>query len=110
MGAEEEDRGDALVVERFLRISRYITPIARKGVGIIGQPEPHYIFHRPLNLILRPFLNVGWILDALEEPTFPVAEAEGRFFSWAHFSEFPPVLAMRLRHDSGTLETEMLVL
>ena len=58
-------------------------------------------FHRPLNLIMRPFLNVGWILDALEDPTFPVAEAEGRFFSWAHFSEFPPVLAMRLRHDSS---------
>jgi 2-polyprenyl-3-methyl-5-hydroxy-6-metoxy-1,4-benzoquinol methylase len=98
LGAEEEDRDGTITLERYVRVSRYITPYAVKYTGIIGQPAPHYYFHRPLVELLRPFLSNGWVLDGLQESSFPSAEPNARLFSWEHYQEIPPVLAFRLRH------------
>jgi len=98
LGAEEEDRNGIITVERYVRISRYITPYAVKYTGIIGQPEPHYYFHRPLSELLRPFLSNGWMLDGFQESVFTSADPKSRFFSWEHYQEIPPVLVLRLLH------------
>jgi 2-polyprenyl-3-methyl-5-hydroxy-6-metoxy-1,4-benzoquinol methylase len=95
---EEEDRDGDLRVRFGMKVLQYLTPVAGKGLGIIGQPAPHYYFHRPLHLLLGACFRAGFVLDALEEPGFaPGAIIPTRPTSWAHFTEFPPVLAARLR-------------
>lgn len=98
---EEADRDGELVVTRTVKIEKYITPFHSLGLGIIGQPEAQYYFHRPLSLLLQSAFRAGWLIDGLEEPVYP-PEAEGRRpFSWENFKEIPPVLAVRCRrpHD-----------
>lgn len=85
-----------------VKVTEYLTPIARKGVGIVGQPETQYYFHRPLNVLFNTFFAAGFVLDGLEEPTYPeAAEAQGSrprgAFSWRNYSEIPPALVARLR-------------
>jgi len=94
---EETDQDGELVVARYLKIAQYITPYHSLGLGIIGQPEAQIYFHRPLSLLLNAAFQAGWVVDGLEEPTFP-ADAQGRRpFSWENFREMPPVLAVRCR-------------
>jgi 2-polyprenyl-3-methyl-5-hydroxy-6-metoxy-1,4-benzoquinol methylase len=95
--AELEDREGELVETYSIKIARYLDLPPGKGIGIIGQPEPHYYFHRPLGDLFGTFFQAGFALDGLEEPAFP-AEAEGRnAFSWENFKGIPPVLAVRMR-------------
>jgi 2-polyprenyl-3-methyl-5-hydroxy-6-metoxy-1,4-benzoquinol methylase len=97
LGAEEEDRQGRIAVQRYVRVSGYVTPTETKGVGIVGQPAPQYHFHRPISALLRPFFDAGLVMDRLEEPTFPAGTPSDRPFSWEHYPEIPPVLAVRLR-------------
>jgi SAM-dependent methyltransferase len=93
---EEEDREGQIVTRYAIKVWRYITPSAGKGLGIVGQPVPQYYFHRPLSVLLGGAFSAGFVLGALEEPTF-AAEAQGRrALSWENFRETPPVLAARL--------------
>ncbi|NMB67169.1 MAG: class I SAM-dependent methyltransferase [Chloroflexi bacterium] len=94
---EEADRDGELVVTAAMKIERYITPFHSLGLGIIGQPEPQYYFHRPLHLLLQPAFRAGWMIDGLEEPAFPPEKEGRRPFSWETFKEIPPVLAVRCR-------------
>lgn len=98
---EETDCDGELVVTRALKIDKYITPFHTLGLGIIGQPEAQYYFHRPLHLLLQPAFRAGWLVDALEEPTFPPEKDGRRPFSWEHFKEIPPVLAVRCRRPNA---------
>lgn len=94
---EETDQDGELVVAHFIKIEKYITPFHTLGLGMIGQPEAQLYFHRPLSLLLQSAFQAGWLVDGLEEPTFP-PEMEGRRpFSWENFKEIPPVLAVRCR-------------
>jgi 2-polyprenyl-3-methyl-5-hydroxy-6-metoxy-1,4-benzoquinol methylase len=49
----------------------YLRPVARLGTGIIGQPAPHWYFHRPLQVLFEPAFDAGLVLDALVEPPWP---------------------------------------
>lgn len=92
---EEVDRGGELVTTHGLKLTRYLTPIAARGVGIVGQPVPHYYFDRPLSVLLGACLAAGFVIDGLEEPSWP-PDVQGRTpLSWEYFREFPPVLAVR---------------
>ncbi|GAP12364.1 protein containg methyltransferase domain [Longilinea arvoryzae] len=94
---EEADRDGELVVTSTIKVEKYITPFSSLGLGIIGQPEAQYYFHRPLNVLFGAAFRAGWMIDGIEEPTFP-PELEGRRpFSWEAFKEIPPVLAVRCR-------------
>ena len=97
MVVEEEDRDGELVVVYALKISQYATPTTHQGLGIIGQPTPQYYFHRPLNTLFNECFRAGFVLDALEEPTFDAAAKPNRPFSWENYHEIPPVLIARLR-------------
>jgi len=95
--AEEEDREGEIVTTYALKITRYITPITCRGLGMIGQPEPQYYFHRPLSVLLGACFAAGFVLDGLEEPVFDAATPANRTFSLANYRELPPVLVARLR-------------
>lgn len=97
--AEMEDRDGVLVTVYSVKVFGYMTPIASRGAAIAGQPMPQFYFHRPLEDLLGAALDVGFVLDGLEERAFPPEHPEGRNpLSWGgNFTEIPPVLVARVR-------------
>ncbi len=95
---EKEDR-DGIVTECFaLKLRAYLDMPPVLGAGAPGEPTPHYYYHRPLGELLRPAFRAGFLLDGLLEPAFSEDDAEDSgSLSWSDFSQFPPVLACRLR-------------
>ncbi len=94
---EETDSGSGLETNRSVRVSQYAAPRTGRGIGIPGQPQPHFYFDRPLGSLLGAAFRAGLVLDALEEPTFPAPEPGSRPPSWTTFSDIPPALIFRLR-------------
>jgi SAM-dependent methyltransferase len=84
-----------------VRVFAYRTPVARKGEGIIGQPEPQYDFHRPLYLLLGACFAAGFCMDGIEEPGFPVSVEATPEIRWVSMPEIPPVLVVRMRLTNG---------
>jgi len=104
---EEEDRDGELVTTYALKIVRYITPAAVRGLGMIGQPLPQYYFDRPLSVLLGACFAAGLVGDALEEPVFPPGSPAKRPFSWENFQEIPPVLSVRRRHAVPAVQVSL---
>lgn len=94
---EESDEGGEITITRAAKIVQYLHLAPGRGTGMIGQPSPHWYFHRPLHVLLAPAFAAGLVLDGLEEPAFPEAPPTGRPFDWASYPEIPPVLALRFR-------------
>ena len=96
---EVEDRAGTLVSTYSVKISRYLTTFTQPGLAMLDQPVPHLYFHRPLSALLRLAFNAGFVLDAMEERSFPPENLGGSApLSWnGHFSEIPPALIVRLR-------------
>jgi len=99
--------GTTLLVERddyqgdgsvtfSVRVTKYRGLSPEKGFGIVGQPQPHYYFHRPLHSLLGACFKAGMMLDGLEEPAF-TASSSTIAPRWDNCDEIPPVLAARLR-------------
>jgi hypothetical protein len=78
-------------------VAEYIRPAVRSGVGIVGQPVPQHYFHRPISRLLGAFFEEGLMLDGLEEPVFEEGADPKGVFSWANYTQIPPVLVARLR-------------
>lgn len=97
MTAEEEDVNGEIVDVYAVKVIDYIHPRTQKGIGIVGQPEPHYYFHRPLTALLDACFAAGFVMDGIEEPVLAPGETSPRALSWAHFTNIPPVLAVRVR-------------
>lgn len=93
---EETDLGGELRETRAVKISGYLEPEVRLGLGMIGQPKPHYYFHRPLSALLGAAFDAGFALDGLEEPAFDEPDPVTRPLSWARFTSILPVLVARL--------------
>lgn len=99
------DEGGVIQETIGLEIRRYLTPHRVGGLAIIGQPAVQPYFERPLHLLLGPFLRAGLVVDALEEPAFPVepSAASEPWFSWSRsLREIPPALLVRM--SRGTSE------
>jgi len=97
--AEMEDRGGEIVTVYSVKVQRYMTPSVERGAAIAGQPRPQLYFHRPLQVLLGTGFRAGFVLDDLEERSFPTDHPQGRNpLAWGgNFSEIPPVLVARLR-------------
>jgi hypothetical protein len=95
--AEQQERDGEVVVTHSVQVSRYLTPCAYRGLGMIGQPEPQYYFHRPLSVLLGSAFAAGLIMDGIEEAAFGPEHASPRSLSWGNYHEIPPVLTVRLR-------------
>jgi SAM-dependent methyltransferase len=99
--AETADDGGDVRTRYALKISGYVNRPPELGTGILGQPEPHWYFPRTLTELLLPFLQSRWVLDGLEEPSFPPGMGTPeKPFSWANYPSIPPVLIVRLRLGS----------
>ncbi|MFH1086455.1 MAG: class I SAM-dependent methyltransferase [Chloroflexota bacterium] len=95
--AEQQERDGELVTTRWVQVSRYLTPSAYHGLGMIGQPEPQYYFHRPLCVLLGSAFQAGLVMDGIAEPAFGPEHASPRSLSWGNYHEIPPALVVRLR-------------
>ena len=97
--AEMEDREGEITTAYSVKIFNYISSTVAHAAAIRGQPQPQLVFHRPLQELLGAAFNAGFVLDGLEEPSFPPDHPPGRdSLSWgANFSEIPPVLVARVR-------------
>ncbi|MGH2598335.1 MAG: methyltransferase domain-containing protein [Dehalococcoidia bacterium] len=96
---EETDRDGEMERTYAIKVTRYLGLGQRKGLGIAGQPEPHYYWDRPLHVLFGAAFRAGLVLDGLEEPSFaPDADRrEGNPVAWQNYTEIPPVLVARLR-------------
>lgn len=97
---EESDNGGEIALVHSVKVAKYLHATPQKGVGIVGQPAPHYYFHRPLHVIFNACFRAGLIIDGMEEPAFNSPDdgsRSERLLSWIHYKEIPPVLVVRLR-------------
>ncbi|MDQ3855693.1 MAG: class I SAM-dependent methyltransferase [Chloroflexota bacterium] len=97
MVIEEETRDGELVVAYSVKVSNYLRLPPSKGLGILGQPEPHYYFDRPISVLCNACFRAGFVMDGLEEPSFDANADAERPFSWPNFTDIPPVLVARMR-------------
>jgi len=93
---EQTDDDTGVVRKYFLRVSRYSTPVTGRGVALENQPQIQWYFHRSLSDLLRPFLQNGFVFDAVEEPVLPPEMVEPGAPE-AVFLDIPPILVARLR-------------
>jgi 2-polyprenyl-3-methyl-5-hydroxy-6-metoxy-1,4-benzoquinol methylase len=97
---EEAPLNGELVTTYSVKITTYLHSSPQKGVGMFGEPAPHYYFDRPLHSLFNACFRAGLVLDGLEEPAFN-SPSDGsqskRLLSWINYSEIPPVLVARLR-------------
>ncbi len=96
--AEEFDTGEKLVFRAGVTVTEYAEPFHHMGVGIPGQPTPQHYFHRPVGLLFNTCFKHGFVLDGIEEPTFP-DDAElksGMPLSFGNMRASPPVLVARM--------------
>jgi 2-polyprenyl-3-methyl-5-hydroxy-6-metoxy-1,4-benzoquinol methylase len=94
----QQTQGEGEAVQSFgVHVTRYITDWPHASRGILGQPRPHTIYHRPLSTLLRDAFSCGWALDGLIEPTYEWDTRSRSPFSWARRPEIPPALIARLR-------------
>jgi 2-polyprenyl-3-methyl-5-hydroxy-6-metoxy-1,4-benzoquinol methylase len=78
-----------------LQITDYLDIPAGKGIGMPGEPEPHWYFHRPLHQLLGAVFAAGFVLDGIEEPRFDTPNEHPGSTSWDNLLGIPPVLVAR---------------
>ncbi|MBC7784319.1 MAG: methyltransferase domain-containing protein [Burkholderiales bacterium] len=84
--------------QRFaIATDSYLAPYEDLSQGIVNQPEPHPMFHRPIGVLLKSCFDAGFIVDAFEEPAFPEGTSSKSVFSWAKRPDLPPAVVVRLR-------------
>ena len=98
---EEEDRDGTLVEAYSIRVTDYLHVPPGKGAGMPGEPAPHPYFHRTLSELFGACFGAGFVVDGVEEPSFPKPEEGSQAFtralSWTNFPGIPPVLVARAR-------------
>ena len=94
---EREESGGEVVDRYGVKVYQYIESKIYKGVAMIGQPVPQHYFHRPLHALLGSFLEVGLVMDGIEEPVFEKDASPSLPLDWDNFRELPPALVVRMR-------------
>ena len=97
MVAEEEVVDGELATRHGVQVHSYLDLSAGPAIGIVGQPEPHVYFHRPLHVLLGVCFEAGFVMDGIAEPAFPAGAKSNRDLGWQNYSQIPPVLVVRLR-------------
>lgn len=96
--AELVSEGTSARVLYSVKVWRYLSAGCDIGAAILGQPAAQPIFHRPLQVLLGAAFEAGFVLNGLEETSFPPDYKGGSTpLSWSGLhSEIPPVLVARL--------------
>jgi SAM-dependent methyltransferase len=101
MCLEEEDRDGTLIDTYSIKVVEYLILSVQRGIGIIGQPEPHHYFHRPLHELFNECFRAGLVMDGIEEPAFAAGTDLKRALGWGNYQQIPPVLVVRMRPGRG---------
>jgi 2-polyprenyl-3-methyl-5-hydroxy-6-metoxy-1,4-benzoquinol methylase len=97
--AAMEDREGEIITTYSIEVRDYIHSTMKHAAAIRGQPRPQPVFHRPLQTLFGAAFAAGFVIDALEEPTFPPDHPQGRsVLGWGpNYASIPPVLIARVR-------------
>lgn len=100
----EEGTNDVgeLVTRYSVAVFEYIRPRSTKGVAMRDQPAAQYFFERPLGVLFNSCFKGGFVLDGIEEPTFPVSASSGRP-AWSNITQIPPALVVRMRLQTANV-------
>ncbi|MDP9172537.1 MAG: class I SAM-dependent methyltransferase [Planctomycetota bacterium] len=94
----ELNQGDGKSRQVFgVAVDKYLSAQTNLSAGILNQPEPHYLFHRPLSAIFAACFQAGFVINGLLEPAYPAGTSAKNLFSWARRPEIPPAIVVRLR-------------
>lgn len=85
------------VIRTGVKVSSYLSPSAQKTEGIIGQPEPQFLFHRPLSRLLQQGFDAVFVVDGFEEPGLMPPETPKASVKWNDMPDIPPILVVRMR-------------
>jgi len=91
-----EEEAGRHIIRTGVKVSAYRTPFAKKTEGILGQPEPQYYFHRPIEALFGACFIAGLVMDGIEEPGFPEPEQRRATVRWDDMPEIPPVMVVRM--------------
>lgn len=95
---ESTIKDNQLITEKGVKIHNYLSERTFEQIGIVGQPIPHFCFHRPLEKLVQPAFENGFVLEAVEEKTFPnTQEPNLNPLSRVNFPEIPAVMGLRFR-------------
>lgn len=93
-----QQQGEGAAAQVFgVEVTRYAADWPHRSRGILGQPEPHWIYHRSLSTLLGECFAHGFVVDGMEEPTFAPDTRARSPFSWARRPDLPPCLVVRMR-------------
>jgi SAM-dependent methyltransferase len=85
------------VIRSGVKVSGYLTPSAAKTEGIVGQPEPQWVFHRPIGALFRFGFDAGFVVNGIEEPGFAPPPTVKRGIGWHDMPEIPPIMVVRMK-------------
>lgn len=98
--AEISDQLDGRhAIRSGVKVSSYLSSVARKTEGIAGQPEPQWFFHRPISALFHAGFEAGFVVDGLEEPRLPVPAPRKAGVRWDDMPDIPPIMVVRMRHS-----------
>jgi hypothetical protein len=80
-----------------IKVLSYLSPSARKTEAVIGQPEPQFVFHRPLSVLFQQGFDAGFVVDGIEEPRLVRNRPFKGAISWDDMPDIPPILVVRMR-------------
>jgi SAM-dependent methyltransferase len=93
-----QDDGAGEPEQRFgCIVTRYLTEWPHETRGLLEQPVPNKLWHRPMSQLFRACFDAGFVIDGVEEPAFAPDTRARSPFSWARRTEIPPVLVVRCR-------------
>ena len=96
--AEQFEHDGKVTSRSGITVTEYAKPFGYRGLGIPGQPEPHYYFHRSISLLFNTCFKYGFVLDAVEEPVFPEGfhSSSDSPFAYGRMPLIPPILVARM--------------
>lgn len=93
-----QDHGEGAPEQSFgVEVTRYAREWPHRSRGLLGQPEPHWIYHRSLSTLFASCFAAGFVIDGMIEPTFEPDTRARSPFSWARRPDLPPAIVVRLR-------------
>ena len=95
--AESEESEGQEIITAGVKTSHYLTPKEWKGVGIIGQPEAYYYFHRPMQVLFNSGFRNGFVIDGFEEAGFKEKRSDAQYLKQDYMTEIPAALVVRMR-------------
>ena len=90
-----EEESGRHIVRSGVKVSSYLSPFARQTEGIVGQPEPQWFYHRPIQVLFQSGFSAGFVVDGIEEPGLQAPAKASAGVRWNDMPEIPPIMLVR---------------